>query len=192
MGVNVQAVVDHLGRFTFIAVAAPGGQPDVNAIARTSLLALLARLPLGYFLVGDNAYAPSEGLVPVFGGNDRNIPANDDANFYMSQCRIRVEMAFGMMTNRFGILQSPLRVSPHHLGPLIQCVARLHNFMLTENNSYDPYATQEMRLAAPTRDTEQGRETNGNEVEGISGVSLMRDEIVHRVKEANLHRPTRH
>jgi hypothetical protein len=30
-GFNIQAIVDHLGRFLFIAVAAPGSQPDVNA-----------------------------------------------------------------------------------------------------------------------------------------------------------------
>jgi hypothetical protein len=112
-------------------------------------------------ILGDNAYPPSEGLVPVFGGSDQNIVANDDANFYMSQCRIRVEMAFGMMPNRFGILQSPLRVSPLHLGTLLQCVARLHNFMLTQNNDYDPYLTEEVQFNPPTRDKEQGRETNG-------------------------------
>ena len=33
-GLNVQAIVDHLGRFLFIAVAAPGSQPDGNAFKR--------------------------------------------------------------------------------------------------------------------------------------------------------------
>jgi hypothetical protein len=193
MGVNVQAVVDHYGRFLYVAVAAPGGQPDVNALARISLVDILAALPLGYFVVGNNAYPPSEGLVPVFGGNDQNIMANDDANFFMSQCRIRVEeMAFGMMTNRFGILQSPLRDSPLHLGTLMQCVARLHTFMLTQNNDYNSYLTEEVRsFSPPTRDEEQGRETNGDKVEAIAGVSLMRDKIVRRVREAGLRRPPR-
>jgi hypothetical protein len=68
MGVNVQAVVDHYGCFLYVADAAPGGEPDVNALARTSLVDILAALPLGYFVVGDNTYPPSEGLVPVFGG----------------------------------------------------------------------------------------------------------------------------
>jgi hypothetical protein len=101
-------------------------------------------------------------------------------------------MAFGMMTNRFGILQSPLPVSPLHLGTLMQCVARLHNFMLTQNNDYDSYLTDEVRpFSPPTRDEEQGRETNGDKVEAIAGVSLMRDEIVRRVQEAGLHHPPR-
>jgi hypothetical protein len=44
MGVNVQAVVDHYGRFLYVAVAAPGGQPNVNALARTSLQQLISLL----------------------------------------------------------------------------------------------------------------------------------------------------
>ncbi len=60
----------------------------------------------------------------------------------MSQCRIRVEMAFGMMVNRFGVLRSPLRVSILNIGPLMQSIARLNNFLLNENNKYDPHQRQ--------------------------------------------------
>jgi hypothetical protein len=70
-GFNIQAVTDHLGHFIFMAVTAPGSQGDINALGRTSLLPILNRLPLGYFIIGDNAYAPSEHLFPVFGGMDR-------------------------------------------------------------------------------------------------------------------------
>jgi hypothetical protein len=94
-GLNVQAIVGHLDQFLYIAVAAPGSQPDVNAFKRCGLHDILSRLPLGYFIVGDdNAYTPAEYLVPVFGGADRNIVDNDNCNFYMSQVCIRVEMAF--------------------------------------------------------------------------------------------------
>jgi hypothetical protein len=30
-GLNVQAIVDHLGGFLYIAATAPGSQPDINA-----------------------------------------------------------------------------------------------------------------------------------------------------------------
>jgi hypothetical protein len=51
-----------------MAVTVPGSQGDINALGWTSLLPILNRLPLGCFIIGDNAYAPSEHLVPVFGG----------------------------------------------------------------------------------------------------------------------------
>lgn len=41
-GVNVQAIVDHLGRFIYIAVAAPGSQADITALRRTSLPYILS------------------------------------------------------------------------------------------------------------------------------------------------------
>lgn len=62
-GFNTQAVTDHFGRFLFVAVAAPGGQGDVNASARTSLPDVLNTLPLGCFITGDNACAPSEHFI---------------------------------------------------------------------------------------------------------------------------------
>jgi hypothetical protein len=48
-GVNVQAVVDHLYYFIYIAVAAPGSQPYINVINRTNLPDVLAALLLSFF-----------------------------------------------------------------------------------------------------------------------------------------------
>jgi hypothetical protein len=70
-------------------------------------------------------------------GNQINIDY-DNYNFYMSQCQIRVEMTFRMMVNRFGVHWIPLQVSILNIGPLIQCIARLHNSILNNNNKYNP------------------------------------------------------
>jgi hypothetical protein len=182
-GLNIQAVTDHLGRFIFMAVAAPGSQGDINALARTSLPAILDTLQFGYFIIGDNAYGPSEHLVPVFGGTDRLDIDNDNANFYLSQCRIRVEMAFSMMTQRFGLLKRPLRISPLNIGKLMQTIARLHNYCLTQNNDY-----QEMSHGREqgNRSEEVGTETNGEAPTPTPGVSYIRESLVCRVKEAGL------
>ena len=58
-GVNVQAIVDHHCRFIYMAVAAPGSQPDINALNRTNLPDVLSALLLGFFIIGDNAYPAS-------------------------------------------------------------------------------------------------------------------------------------
>ena len=50
-GFNIQAIVDHLGRFLYIAVAAPGSQPDINAFNRTCLHSILSQLPLGFLFL---------------------------------------------------------------------------------------------------------------------------------------------
>jgi hypothetical protein len=188
-GLNVQAIVDHLGRFLYIAVAAPGSQPDVNAVKRTSIDSILSQLPLGYFVLGDNAYKPSEYLVPIFGGADRINVDYDNCNYYMSQCRIRVEMAFGMMVNRFGVLRSPLRISIHNIGPLIQCIARLHNYILNENNQYEPQTRNELDRPLVARNEEVGQETNGDPAQPVDGISVIREALVTRVRNAGLTRP---
>ncbi len=183
-GFNTQAVTDHLGRFIFMAVAAPGGQGDINALARTSLTAISSKLPLRHFIsTGDNARAPSEHLVPVFGGIDRRDIHNDNANFHFSQCRIRSEMAFGIMTNRFGVLQRPLRVSPPRTGKLVQTIARLHNFCLTENNDHDAMTQGAVQ---PSRQEEIGLETNGDQPIAAPGVSCLRESLAKRAKDAGL------
>jgi hypothetical protein len=54
-GFNVQALTDHVGCFIFIAVAPPASQGNISALERMLLLTLLNTLPLGYFIIGDNA-----------------------------------------------------------------------------------------------------------------------------------------
>jgi hypothetical protein len=92
---------------------------------------------------------------------------------------------FGMMTNRFGVLQRPLRISPLNISKLMQTIARLHNFCLTENNDYDEM-TKDAGL--PSREEEIGHETNGDLPVGTPGVSYLREFLVKRVKDAGLSR----
>ena len=57
-GLNVQAVCNHECKFSFISVATPGSQPDINAVERCGVLDLIQQLPFGYYIIGDNAYPP--------------------------------------------------------------------------------------------------------------------------------------
>lgn len=186
-GVNIQAVVDHLCRFIYIAVAAPGSQPNINALNRTNLPDVLAALPLGFFIIGDNAYPASEHLVPVFGGVDHLNVGNDNFNYFLSQCRIRVEMAFGMMTQRFGVLARPLRIYPRHIGTWMETIARLHNYTINHNHGLVDDAAQ-----APVRNANAGPgmvQSAEQPATPIQGESVIRERLVARVREMGLRRP---
>jgi DDE superfamily endonuclease len=100
-GVNIQACCDHLSRFTYIAVAGPGVMND-NLLVKDEidLGALIKNLPLRFCIIGDAAYAASERLVPMYYGADKFKPMYGNFNFYALQLRIRIEMAFGMMTRK--------------------------------------------------------------------------------------------
>jgi DDE superfamily endonuclease len=65
-GVNVQAMCDSQCRFIYACVAAPGGTNDIAAYRKTSLTHFVENLPIGKYMIGDNAYICTEHLLTPF------------------------------------------------------------------------------------------------------------------------------
>jgi hypothetical protein len=103
---------------------------DRDAIDLVALGSLVKNLPGLYCVIADCAYTATEKLVPIFRGDMARIPRNDVFNFYASQLRIRIEMAFGLMVQKWGILSRPLRIKIRKVKKLIIAVARLHNYCI--------------------------------------------------------------
>jgi len=82
--------------------------------------------------IGDAACDATEHMVPVYCGVDRKKPLCDNFNYYASQLRIRVEMAFGLMTRKWGVLQRPCTTNLSNATWMLQAIARLHNCVVTE------------------------------------------------------------
>ena len=58
----------------------------------------------------------------------------DDAfNFYVSQLRITIERAFGVLIHRWAILRRPLTSPLAKVGPFVMCLCRLHNYCIDQN-----------------------------------------------------------
>jgi hypothetical protein len=130
-GLNVQALCDHSLRFRYVCVAAPGKTNDNKAFDRCSTLKTwLASLPSQYFIVGDNAYPLSNQLLTPFKGKQKLDTYNSSYNFYLSQLRIRVEMAFGRMTTKFRIMRNKMVCTLATQSKIIAAVTRLHNFII--------------------------------------------------------------
>lgn len=140
-GVNVQAACDHNCKFSFFGIAGPGVLGDREAISQIPLGRLVEELPGLYCAIGDCAYTPTEHLVPIFRGEHALSPKNDNFNFFASQLRIRIEMAFGLMVKKWGILARPLTIKLKNIKRLMIAIARLHNFCIDE------------RLARPSNGT---------------------------------------
>lgn len=198
-GVNIQAVADHNSRFIFFAFAAPGVTGDRDAMKQCSLHDLVEGLPRGYCVIGDAAYAPTEHMVPVYQGLDKTNKKYDNFNFYASQLRIRVEMAFGMMQAKWGILQRPLCVSVKNMLWLVQAIARLHNYCINERllskegdlNRRDPTAgtsTGYVPTVPHNRDGDPVR-LDGAFEGSVDGQSFLREWMADRVERKQLSRP---
>jgi hypothetical protein len=131
-GVNIQAACDHHCRFLFLAIAGPGVMGDRDAVKEVQLSDLIEALPGLYYYIGDCVYTPAEHLVPIYHEEKATTARNDDFNYYASQLRIRIEMAFGLMVKKWGILTRPLTVKVRNIKRLICAIARLHNFCINE------------------------------------------------------------
>ena len=85
------------------------------------------KLPPRKFVVGDNAYICSETLLTPFSGVDKEDPAKDAFNFYLSQLRIHIEQTFGLMTGKRRFLRQPLQTHLDKVGEIFMCITKLHN-----------------------------------------------------------------
>lgn len=191
-GVNVQAACDHLSRFVYFAVAGPGVMGDNMAIKEVDLYELIHRLPKGYCVIGDAAYVPSENLVPIYYGVSKRNTLYDNFNFYGSQLRIRIEMAFGLMTKKFGILWRPVVIGVDKVKTLALCIAMLHNFAINERIRLDESQDPATEQGVHGRQFDDDRAEAAAEVEaeenGFPGWSELREEMTKRIQQLGLKR----
>ena len=128
-GFNIQAACDHNGKFLYFAIVGPGNMNDRVAFYECDLASMVDNLPPGYCVIGDAAYDPSEHVTPIYYGVNHTEPFFDNFNYFASQLRIRVEMAFGLMQMKWRYLQRPSQVT-RWLPVYVMAIARLHNFVV--------------------------------------------------------------
>jgi hypothetical protein len=138
-GLNFQAICDHRLKFIWVGMKWPGATSDYMAWVTSALCRSLEDNPLtkkirtGFTFVGDNAYVKKMFMaVPlkgVRGGYE------DAYNFYLSQLRITIERAFGVLVHRWSILRAPLALPLQKVGPLVESLVRLHNFCIDQNDN---------------------------------------------------------
>ena len=193
-GLNIQAICDSDRRFTFFGVIAPGKCSDQVAFERTSIHCRIMELPTGMYLVGDAAYQISEVVLVPFTGSQRDDPGKDAFNFFLSQLRIRIEMAFGLLQTKWSVLKKPLQVNLHTAARTIEACARLHNFCLREDTTVDPNHDEailnEIVPQSKTPIAGWGYLPTLEELQPIPGTSIVRDVIIDRIGQLGLQRPT--
>ncbi len=210
-GVNVQAACDRHCRFVFFGVAAPGVTPDRQAVNNVTLGDLIeglqhfgkqstaGSLPVEasvddvargfYCAIGDCAYTATNNFVPIFGGAQALLPENDNFNYFASQLRIRIEMAFGLLVEKFGVLQRALHIHLENVKYLALCLAMLHNYCINERlgeaiEFIHGEQMQQRSVAAVSQYEELSFQEYGQS-------SACRDYMVRRVKSKGLVRPMR-
>ena len=86
-------------------------------------------------IFGDNAYLNSPFLATPY----PNVSSGykDAYNFFHSQLRIKVECAFGMFVQRWGVLRSaiPSGISVRRTTALVLALAKIHNFCIDQTDT---------------------------------------------------------
>jgi DDE superfamily endonuclease len=196
-GVNIQAACDHMSRFQFFGVAGPGVTNDSIAYTDECELGdLVEALPVGFVAIGDAAYRSTEHMVSMYSGLDRKKKKYDNFNYFASQCRIRIEMAFGMMYRKWGILWRPLSIDIGSVRILALAIAMLHNYCINErirlsrNLNVDPVADDGIIGRGGDHEAYFVEDAEVQALECFPGHSTIREKMAEYIEELGLERRT--
>eukprot|EP00918_Siedleckia_nematoides_P102613 GHVU01224101.1.p1 GENE.GHVU01224101.1~~GHVU01224101.1.p1 ORF type:complete len:441 (+),score=41.80 GHVU01224101.1:495-1817(+) len=187
-GISILGVCDHLCRFVHVSVAQPGGSNDITTFRRSAVRNHIQRLPLGRFVVGDNGFICTERVITPFYGRQGRVALLDTFNYQLSQLRIRIEMAFGFLTTKWGRMQKRLQLRLRNVGLFVMAVTRLHNYVITsrqrapDSTEISPLIYQHLRYREGYLPT-AGAGTRDR------GSALLRQEMVDEIDRQGLRRP---
>ena len=97
--------------FIYFGVIAPVRCSDQVAFEQTSIFDPVAAFGIGFYLVSDALYTLSEVMLISFVGSQRDGPKQDAYKIFLSQLRIRIEMAFGLLQTKWCVLKTNLSTS---------------------------------------------------------------------------------
>lgn len=198
-GINIQTVCDSKLRFIYFGVVGKGSTNDAYAYVSTQIDKVLCQFPAGkMYFVGDAAYPLSEQLITPYTGIHRHNQAKDSYNFYHSQLRIRIEMAFGYLTSKWSILHTKRKGSMNnHSRKAIAC-AFLQNYIINNDipiamdtedyfemhgNSFRPLEGSNSALGyLPSH-------PNDMTVSSVPGQSMTREAILRHISQSDYRRP---
>jgi hypothetical protein len=151
---NVQAICDAHKTYTYCAIDMPGSTHDSRTFANSSLAHAIGAgcFPDHYYFLGDAAYKGTSSILTPYVGNLR---ADESVfSFYHSSLRMTIEGSFGMLVNKWGILQGPIRLKISRAPVVIKACMALHNLIITHDLPQAP------PLKPPTRSLSRGNSTS--------------------------------
>jgi hypothetical protein len=187
-GINVQAGCDANCIFNYVNISCPGGTNDCVAFQESALLRYMLDLEGFYYLLGDNAYPVSEKMLTPFCKSDGMNAERDNYNFYLSQLRIRIEMAFGLLVGKWRIFKRPLEVTLRNCHRIIVGAMILHNFCLRNALSSNQFDNGDIPYSS---ESEFDANVLPSSNETFPGISVRRNIILESIASRNLVRPSR-
>ncbi|RLU23623.1 hypothetical protein DMN91_003829 [Ooceraea biroi] len=142
---NVQAIVDHNGRFRNVFAKHPGSVHDAMVFKDNTLYKrsqeIIPQLEkhvngqgIPFMIVGDPAYPFLPWLIKSYSGSVS--PKEESFNVHLNSARVSVEMAFGRLKARWRMLQKKLDCNYKFVPLVIVAYCVLHNFVKTIKTNF--------------------------------------------------------
>ncbi len=119
-------------------------------------------------------------------GSSRLSSENDSYNFFLSQLRIRVEMAFGKLITMWGSLRCSLEVPLAKCGLVFQACCILHNYCIDKKT--DDMETPRIEAAYGSNEAVLGYVPSDTCTVPASG-SILCQRLVQKISFSSLARP---
>lgn len=139
--INVQAIVDHNGKFISVFTGTPGSRNDPSVLRESDVyLNSFKTIPKGYFILGDAGYPALPWLMasykpPSTGESMTRIQRK--FNYVLSSNRILIERAFGALKGRWRKLKFLDIGNLDEINLYIIAAFKLHNFLLENDDEPD-------------------------------------------------------
>lgn len=191
-GLVVMAGCDARCRFNMFSVISSGSTNDALAWEMSAMKDIIEnqnRLPQEFYAIGDEAFTTTDQLLTPYGGHGLD-PWQDSFNYHLSAMRQCIERAFGLLTNRWGILWRPLKCAMNRWPLVLSVCAKLHNYCLDQNvppvqhRFYDD--VQEGDACEVVLNAEPAPQGSTRRV---GGAGLRRQRFTAELKEAGQRRP---
>lgn len=137
-GVLCLGVSDIRGKFLSFSCNWTGSTHDSHAWNTSSLYYKFFYNKIrGFHLIGDEAFSNTDFLLSPWPGRSIGV-WKDSFNYQLSHSRQCIERAFGMLVQRFGVLQRRLIVSKRRWSLVAVVCAKLHNICIDRNIQHLP------------------------------------------------------
>jgi hypothetical protein len=142
-GLNIQAMCDPDLVFMYVAVTGSGKINDVRAFSCcTRLIDWFETLPNWCFVSADNAYPFTIKMLVPLNATELWSENHRTFNFYLSQLRIRIKMAFRRLTTKWRRLWTTLNFASVKNAKIIHVCTKLHNYVIRKSKEAgDDYGT---------------------------------------------------
>lgn len=202
------------GVFHHAAVQTVGSSHDSTSYSHTELSFNIdaGLLDWKFWTAADDAYSSLRQMMTPYPGKKENLTDKQSGfNFWLSNSRITVECAFGMLVRRWGVLKRALETSVTKHKEVVYACMLLHNLCRMESleddtafdGAYEPRSSSyrhmrdfvdETKMKFPTqwvfeRDLIERESRRGRRVDRARTSNEVRDCLAEDLLEAGLGRP---